>query len=55
MLSLKPRYVIAFQGNSMTERLVIDAKQAGIRVVDRRGPLGTPPAAQNAQRDRTVA
>ena len=42
MLSLKPRYVIAFQGNGVTERLVIDAKKAGIRVVDRRGPLGTP-------------
>ncbi|RSV14860.1 DUF2493 domain-containing protein [Sphingomonas sp. ABOLF] len=55
MLSLKPRYVIAFQGNGVTERLVIDAKAAGIRVVDRRGPLGTPPAALNAQRDRTVA
>ena len=55
MLSLKPRYVIAFQGNGVTERLVIDAKKAGIRVVDRRGPLGTPPAAQNAQRDREVA
>src|SRR3546814_16902576 len=26
MLSLKPRYVIAFQGNGVTERLVIDAK-----------------------------
>ena len=55
MLSLKPRYVIAFQGNGVTERLVIDAKKAGIRVVDRRGPLGTPPAAQDAQRDRKVA
>ena len=30
MLSLKPRYVIAFQGNGVTERLVIDAKKAGI-------------------------
>jgi hypothetical protein len=55
MLSLKPRYVIAFQGNGVTERLLIDAKKAGIRVVDRRGPLGTPPAAQNAQRDCKVA
>jgi hypothetical protein len=27
----------------VTERLVIDAKKAGIRVVDRRGPLGTIP------------
>lgn len=52
---MKPRYVIAFQGNGVTERLVIDAKQPGIRVVGRRGLLGTPPAAQNAQRDRTVA
>ena len=54
MLSLKPRYVIAFQGNGVTERLVIDAKKAGIRIVDRRGPLGNPPAALNAQRDREV-
>jgi hypothetical protein len=44
MLSLRPRFVIAFQGNGVTERLVIDAKKTGIRVVDRRGPLGTPPA-----------
>jgi hypothetical protein len=44
MLSLKPRYVVAFPGNGVTERLVIEAKKAGIRVVDRRGPLGTPPA-----------
>ena len=42
MLSLRPRYVIAFQGNGVTERLVIEAKKAGIRVVDRRGPLGRP-------------
>ena len=55
MLSLKPRYVIAFQGNGVTERLVIDAKKVGIRVVDRRGPLGTPPSARNAQADRGVA
>ncbi len=55
MLSLKPRYVIAFQGNGVTERLVIDAKKAGISVVDRRGPLGTPPAAHVIQRDRKVA
>lgn len=47
MLSLKPRYVIAFQGNGVTERLVIDAKKAGIRVVDRRGALGTPPTQAN--------
>ena len=55
MLSLKPRYVIALQGNGVTERLVIDAKKAGIRVVDRRGPLGTPPAALNPQQDRKLA
>lgn len=55
MLSLKPRYVIAFQGNGVTERLVIDAKKAGIRVVDRRGPLGTPPSAQKAPDDPKVA
>src|SRR3546814_30316 len=42
MLSLKPRYVIAFQGNGVTERLVIEAQKLNIRVVDRRGPLGTP-------------
>src|SRR3546814_17880561 len=52
MLSLKPRYVIAFQGNGVTERLVIEAKKLKIRVVDRRGPLGTPPAALNAGQDR---
>src|SRR3546814_7694192 len=40
MLSLKPRYVIAFQGNGVTERLVIEAKKLNIHVVDRRGPLG---------------
>ena len=42
MLSTNPRYLIAFQGNGVSERLVID----GVRVVDRRGPLGTPPAAK---------
>lgn len=46
MLSLKPRFLIAFQGNGVTERLVIEAKSRGIRVVDRRGRLGTPPAAR---------
>ena len=46
MLSVKPRYVIAFQGNGVTERLVIEAKARGIHVVDRRGPLGTPPASR---------
>lgn len=44
MLSLKPRYVIAYPGNGVLERLVIEAKQRRISVVDRRGPLGTPPA-----------
>lgn len=44
MLSLKPRYVVAYPGNGVLERLVIDAKERGIAVVDRRGPLGTPPA-----------
>lgn len=47
MLSVKPRYVIAFQGNGVTERLVIEAKARGIHVVDRRGPLGTPPASRH--------
>lgn len=44
MLSLAPRYVIAFPGNGVTERLVIDAKKQRVTVVDRRGPLGTSPA-----------
>jgi len=43
MLSLKPRYLVAFAGNGVLERLVIDAKAKGIAVVDRRGPLGTNP------------
>lgn len=43
MLSLNPRYVVAFPGNGVTERLVIDAKTRRITVVDRRGPLGTSP------------
>ncbi len=55
MLSLRPRYVVAFEGNGVSERLVIDAKKAGIRVVDRRGPLGTPIAGRAAQRDQKVA
>ena len=45
MLSLKPRYVVAFAGNGVLERLVIQAKEKGIAVVDRRGPLGTNPKA----------
>ncbi len=43
MLSLKPRFVVAFSGNGVLERLVIQAKEQGIAVVDRRGPLGTHP------------
>jgi hypothetical protein len=43
MLSLKPRYLVAFAGNGVLERLVIQAKENGIAVVDRRGPLGTNP------------
>ncbi|WP_114952244.1 DUF2493 domain-containing protein [Sphingosinicella terrae] len=43
MLSLYPRYVVAFPGSGVVERLVIDAKAKAITVVDRRGPLGTHP------------
>jgi hypothetical protein len=43
MLSLRPRCLVAFQGNGVLERLVIAAKEKGIHVVDRRGPLGTNP------------
>ena len=43
MLSLNPRYVVAFAGNGVLERLVIQAKERRIAVVDRRGPLGTNP------------
>ena len=43
MLSLNPRYVVAFAGNGVLERLVIQAKEKGISVVDRRGPLGIHP------------
>lgn len=42
-LALSPRYVVAFAGNGVLERLVIQAKAKGISVVDRRGPLGTHP------------
>jgi YspA, cpYpsA-related SLOG family len=45
MLSLDPRYVVAFPGNGVLERLVIEAKARRITVVDRRGPLGTNPKA----------
>jgi hypothetical protein len=43
MLSLNPRYVVAFAGSGVVERLVIQAKSSRIAVVDRRGPLGTSP------------
>lgn len=43
MLTLNPRYLVAFAGNGVLERLVIQAKEKGIAVVDRRGPLGTNP------------
>ncbi|MEA3016995.1 MAG: hypothetical protein QOI38_1717 [Sphingomonadales bacterium] len=43
MLALKPRYLVAFAGNGVLERLVIQAKEQGVCVVDRRGPLGTHP------------
>jgi hypothetical protein len=43
MLSLSPRYVVAFAGSGVVERLVIQAKAKGLVVVDRRGPLGTHP------------
>lgn len=45
MLSLDPRYVVAFPGNGVLERLVIEAKARRITVVDRRGPMGTSPRA----------
>jgi len=43
MLSLNPRFLVAFAGNGVLERLVIQAKEKGVAVVDRRGPLGTHP------------
>jgi hypothetical protein len=43
MLALKPRYLVAFAGNGVLERLVIQAKEQGVCVVDRRGPLGVHP------------
>ncbi|MEP6868958.1 MAG: DUF2493 domain-containing protein [Novosphingobium sp.] len=48
MLSLDPRYVVAFPGNGVHERLVIDAKAKRITVVDRRGPGGTNPKSQTS-------
>lgn len=53
MLSLKPRYLVAFAGNGVLERLVIDAKSRGVHVVDRRGPLGTHP--KRAAREAAMA
>ena len=49
MLSLNPRYVVAFPGNGVTERLVIDAKKQRITVVDRRGPVGVKPVHAQAR------
>jgi len=43
MLALKPRCLVAFPGNGVLERLVIQAKQQGIHIVDRRGLLGCNP------------
>jgi hypothetical protein len=43
MLALNPRCLVAFAGNGVLERLVISAKEKGVHVVDRRGPLGTNP------------
>jgi hypothetical protein len=45
MLSLSPRCLVAFAGNGVLELLVIAAKEKGVHVVDRRGPLGTNPKA----------
>lgn len=43
MLSLNPRCLVAYPGNGVLERLVIQARERRIHVVDRRGPLGTNP------------
>jgi hypothetical protein len=43
MLGPNPRYLVAFAGNGVLERLVIQAKEKGVCVVDRRGPLGINP------------
>ena len=51
MSSPEPRYVIAFPGNGVLERLVIEAKARRITVVDRRGPLGTNPKSTSAATD----
>lgn len=57
MLSLSPRCLVAFAGNGVLERLVISAKEKGVHVVDRRGPLGTSPkrAAREAIASGTCA
>ena len=52
-LSLKPRYVVVFAGSGVVERLVIQAKEQGLSVVDRRGPLGTHP--KRAAREAAAA
>ena len=43
MLSLKPRYLVAFPGSGVLERLLVQAKEKGVALVDRRGPLGSHP------------
>ncbi|MES2326271.1 MAG: DUF2493 domain-containing protein [Pseudomonadota bacterium] len=43
MLSLNPRCLVAYSGNGVLERLVIQAKAKQVHVVDRRGPLGANP------------
>jgi len=43
MLALNPRCLVAFPGNGVLERLVVQAKEKGVAVVDRRGPLGVNP------------
>jgi hypothetical protein len=53
MLSLNPRCLVAFGGNGVLERLVIQAKDKGIHVVDRRGPVGTNP--KRAAREPAVS
>lgn len=47
-IALKPRYLIAYPGSGVLERLVVDAKRAGITVVDRRGPINPTQAAAAA-------
>ena len=53
MLGLAPRYLVAFAGNGVLERLVVQAKEQGVAVVDRRGPLGTHP--KRAAREAAMA